>query len=326
MRKFNQLLLLFVFSCLVVSAQVTRDTLSLRDKASLDSMIQNDELLQMMKDKDKSYFDISAGFGNGTFSEHNQAVNATGVTNQLVITPSVNYHFKGGFSLGATAFLTKDSNSNLSLYQTGISAAYDYAGDKVNAGISYVRYLTDRNKYNTKSLYQNDFYGYIKKASGIIQPGIALGFANGNYKEVYLSKFRRPLIGDTILVKDSTNNKTSYFSATASIEHDFYIYNVFSSADELDIVPSLIINAGSDKTNITHTNRLYDRLPANSIRKKNVAENNKFQLQSVAFSLDLTYMIGKFFIQPNVYFDYYLPSTTSKRFSSIYSVTIGFSF
>ena len=134
------------------------------------------------------------------------------------------------------------------------------------------------------------------------------------------------MIGDTILVKDSTNNKASYFSATISVGHDFSIYKIFSDKDELDIVPSVFLNSGSDKTTITHTNRLYDRLPANSRLKKTQAENNKFQLQSLAFSLDLTYSIGKFFIQPNIYLDYYLPSTTSKRFSSIYSLTAGFSF
>ena len=34
------------------------------------------------------------GFGNGTFSTQNQAVNATGFTNQLVLTPALFYFFK----------------------------------------------------------------------------------------------------------------------------------------------------------------------------------------------------------------------------------------
>lgn len=326
MRKIF-LSLLFCFAGQMMFAQVVKDTLSPADKVLLDSMLSNDEFLKMMDQKTGSYTDIYVSFGNGLFSENNQAVNATGVSNQIVITPGVVYHFKGGFSIGAAGFFTKeDGSSGMSLYQTGLSAAYDYEGPAVKTGISYTRFLSDRNKYNTKSLYQNDFYGYIKKASGMIQPGLSLGYANGNYKEVFKTKYRRPLIGDTILVKDSTNNKSSYFSATVFIEHNFNIYKVFSEKDELDIVPSLLLNSGSDKTTITHTNRLYDRLPANSRLKKTQAENNKFQLQSLAFSLDLTYSVGKFFIQPNIYLDYYLPSTTSKRLSSIYSVTAGFSF
>lgn len=326
MRKIF-LLLLLILSGQLIFAQVAKDTLSAADKALLDSMLANDEFLNMLDQKTGSYTDIYVSAGNGLFSENNQAVNATGVSNQIVLTPGVVYHFKGGFSIGAAGFFTKeDGSSGMSLYQTGLSAAYDYDGDAVKAGISYTRFLSDRNKYNTKSLYQNDLFSYVKKAKGIIQPGLSLGFASGNYKEVFKTKYRRPLIGDTILVKDSTNNKASYFSATISVGHDFSIYKIFSDKDELDIVPSVFLNSGSDKTTITHTNRLYDRLPANSRLKKTQAENNKFQLQSLAFSLDLTYSIGKFFIQPNIYLDYYLPSTTSKRFSSIYSLTAGFSF
>jgi hypothetical protein len=54
--------------------------------------------------------------------------------------------------------------------------------------------------------------------------------------------------------------------------------------------------------------------------------NNKFQLQSVAASADLTYSTGKFFLQSNLYVDYYLPETTTKRLSAIYTVTAGLTF
>jgi hypothetical protein len=326
MRSYFQVFLLFNLFGISAFAQVKKDVISKTDKAALDSMLASDAYFKMVEE-DKSYFEVFAGFGNGSFSEHNKAVNATGVSNQLVITPGIAYHFKGGFSIGATGFLTKEENAgSLSLYQTGLSAAYDYSGDKVNAGISYTRYLADKNKYNSKSLYQNDIYGYVKMASGIIQPGLTLGYSNGCYKEVNNSKFRRPLIGDTILVKDSTNNKTAYFLVSPSLEHDFFLYNVLSENDELDIVPAIILNAGSDKTTITHINKLYDRLAPNSRLKKTSNENNKFQMQSLAFSFDVTYSVGKFFIQPNVYLDYYLPATNAKRLSTIYSVTAGLSF
>jgi hypothetical protein len=37
-------------------------------------------------------------------------------------------------------------------------------------------------------------------------------------------------------------------------------------------------------------------------------------------------MFKKFFIEPVVYLDYYLPETTENRFSAIFSVNAGFSF
>ena len=130
------------------------------------------------------------------------------------------------------------------------------------------------------------------------------------------------------LVHDTTSNKSSYFSLSAGIDHEFNVFNVFDKNDELDITPSLVLNAGDDKLTITHTNAAYNNLIKNSRRKRTntATSNQKFQLQSVAAALDMTYTIGKFFVQPALYADYYLPTTTSKRLTLIYSLTIGLSF
>ena len=325
MQKFYLPIFIAVFSCSVATAQT--DSLSAKDKAALDSMMANDEFLKMMKEDSKSSLDVSIGVGNGAFSSHNNAANATGVDNKIIYTPSLLYRFKSGFSFGVTAFLTTDSISNLELYQTGLTAGFDYYGKDVSVGIAYTRYLSDKNKYNTKSLYQNDIYAYIKKADGIIQPGLALGFDNGKYKEVDLVSFKRlPPLADT-LVNDSTNNKASYFSASVSIEHDFSFYKLFSKDDELDFVPSLILNFGKDNLEQTTTNKIIHPVVKRILtRRKRNAPTNKFEMQSVAASFDFTYSVGKFFLQPNLYLDYYLPKTTAKRLAAIYNISVGFSF
>ena len=103
------LALTFILCTNNVVAQ-TDTTLSKQDKSRLDSMLNTDEFLSMFDDSARSYFDISLGFGNGTFSTQNQAVNATGFTNQLVLTPALFYFFKSGFNLGLTTFLTNENN------------------------------------------------------------------------------------------------------------------------------------------------------------------------------------------------------------------------
>ena len=322
MYKLSLTTILAVF--FIVNGYAQKDTLSRADKAALDSMMKADQFFKLMNEPQKNALEVSIGVGNGSFSAHNQAVNATGVTNLLIITPAVFYRFKNGFSLGVTGYLASDSGK-LDLYQTGATAAYDYVGKKVSAGGSFAHYFSDQDKYNSKSLYQNDFYAYVKKSSGIIQPVLSLGYSTGKYKEVNMIKFKRPVIGDTIMVKDSTHNKGSYFYTSVGVEHDFYFYGVFSKGDELDFVPSFVVNAGSDKTTTTHVNKLYTTSPLLA-RRARVASSDKFQLQSIAASFDFTYSIGEFFLQPNLYLDYYLPSTTANRFSTIYSVTAGFSF
>jgi len=328
MLKIYLLSLTAIICSSVVFAQT--DSLSSKDKAMLDSMMEKDEFLKMMKDPPKNSLDISVGVGNGAFSTHNNAANATGLDNKLIVTPGIAYHTKSGFSFGATAFLTDDSTSSSKLYQTGLSAGYDYTGKDVNAGITYTRYLSDMNKFNTKSLYQNDVYGYIKKASGIIQPGLALGFDNGQYKEAAIASgiLKRPLRGDTTITGiDSTDNKTSFFSMTFSVEHDFSFYHLFSKDDEFDFTPSLLLNVGKDdltQTHINSVNRVFLKKLLN--KRKKIQPDNKFEVQSVAASFDCTYSVGKFFVQPNLYLDYYLPQTTTKRLTAIFSVTAGFSF
>jgi hypothetical protein len=326
MQKLLLLISLLVFTSFTVVAQT--DTLSAKDKALLDSMMENDEFLKLMEEKPKNTVDISLGMGNGAFSQHNNAANATGVVKQIIFMPSVMYRTKEGFVLGVTGFLTQGATGKTALYQTGVTAGYDYYDKKMLTGISYTRYLSDKNKYNSKALYQNDIYGYIKKAKGLLRPGLSLGFANGNYKEVDYTSFilKRPFRGDTLITgKDSTDNKVNYFSVSANVAHDFRWYKLFSKNDELDFVPSLIVNFGSDKFIQTHTNKIYDRIrKLNTIKKAEIT--NKFQLQSIAASFDFTYGVGKFFLQPNLYLDYYLPETSSNRLSAVFSVIAGLTF
>jgi hypothetical protein len=320
-------LLIFIIAAGFSVAVAQTDSLSAKDKAMLDSMMENDEFLKMMKEQSKNSVDISVGLGNGAFSSNNNAANATGMDNQLIFTPSIIYRTKAGFSFGITGFLTADSASSLKLYQTGLSAAYDYYGKKILTGISYTRNLGDKNYCNCNSIYQNDIYGYIKKAKGALQPGLALGYSNGEHKEAnFVSYIRKRVLRPDTLISgiDSTDNKSSYFSTSISVEHGFSFYKLFSKDDGLDFVPSIIINFGSDKNTQIHTNKIFD-LPIASKRKR-VQSANKFQLQSVAASFDFTYGIGKFFLQPNIYLDYYLPQTTAKRFAAIFSVTAGVSF
>ncbi|MGB4845116.1 MAG: hypothetical protein WBP16_11680 [Ferruginibacter sp.] len=330
MLKFLSILTAVCF-CSFAYAQTDTLTFTKEEMRLLDSMFKNDEFIKLMMGKDKNYLYISIGIGNGVFSAHNNAANATGVNKQLVYTPSINYRLKNGLNFGVIGFITGNSTGKPEVYQTGINAGYDYYGKTVTTGIAYTRYLRDGSKYNSKSLYQNDFFGYIKKAKGVIQPGLYLGYASGTYKEsryaTFIKTFRLPSGRDTTVVisgHDSTDNKTSYFSATASMEHDFVFYKLFSKNDRLYFTPSLLVNFGSDKLTQVHTNRIFDR-PALSDRKKSDF-SNKFQAQSIAASFNFTYMVKKFFLQPSLYVDYYLPETTEKRAGVIFSVTTGFSF
>ena len=47
-------------------------------------------------------------------------------------------------------------------------------------------------------------------------------------------------------------------------------------------------------------------------------------MQSAGVNLDLNYMIGNFNFEPQLYTDYYLPATESKRITMVFTVNIGY--
>lgn len=334
MRK---ILLLMAVCCTCHGVgKAQQDTLTTADKLMLDSMLANDPLFQMLKEVNRNVMYVSMGAGNGSFSTHNNQANATGYVKSLILMPSLQYFLKSGFIFGATGFASNDSVSGNSLYQVGLSAGYAYTGSKITTGLSYTRNIRVGREYNSRSLYQNDFYGYLKSAKGKLRPGVTMGLTNGAYKEASYVTYTRvihlnnpPPNGrdTTITIRgiDSTNNKTSFFFMSANTSHEFAIKNIFTKKDAVQFTSTMMVNFGSDRLSQEHTNAIFNRNRALNKLKKFEASNN-FRLQSLAVAIDAAYLINKFYLQSGLYIDYYLPATTSKRLSSIFSVSTGLYF
>jgi hypothetical protein len=278
-------------------------------------------------DKPKSYFDVSIGIGNKLFSVKNNSVNASQTqVNKIFFTPSIAYHHKSGFSIAITPYLTSDSGA-MKVYQTALTPSYDYAGDNFAAGISYTRYVADNTSYNTNATYQNDLFAYFKYTKTVIEPSLSLGFANGSYNEINLITL--PALGNRI-VKDSTSNTISDFSLSVGVEHSFQFDSLFSNKSSLTFTPQLVLNAGSEKYSTTHLNKNFVALAKRNKRVKSssITESGKtpFEFQSLALSLTADLSIGNFSISPNVYFDYYLPTTTENRLNTVFSLSLGYAF
>jgi hypothetical protein len=313
-------------SILVASAQTTQ--------SALDSMLQQDALAQMLDSLDnqppKSSVDVNIGFGNRLFSLNNKTLTADqGDVNKLIFTPAVSYFHKSGFGFSVTAFLGSD-NGGLSLFQTGLSPSYDYSGKKISAGISYTRYLTNSSLTVSPSPFQNDFYAYISANKGAIQPGLAFGYASGKFTE-YTDTLRiRPAPLPPIRIMDTTKYTLADWSVTASAKHDFSFYGLLHKKDGLLLTPQLMLVAGAQKYKASSTTVAITRRPqGGALRLRNNStsvDKTNFTLQSAAFSLDLDYGIGKFYLRPQIYLDYYLPETTFNRLTATFSCVVGVSF
>lgn len=106
---------------------------------------------------------------------------------------------------------------------------------------------------------------------------------------------------------------------------------MFSKSDELIFVPAISLNAGASRSSTTSTanissTRKKKQAPANTKRSKTGNDRQPFALQSVALSTYFYYTIGKFFVESQLYADYYLQATDTKRLATVFSLTVGMGF
>ncbi len=331
MRKFYLILLSAIAFPGMALAQT--DT-SAASKATLDSMLQNDPFFRMLDSLNgpASYFDISLNVGNGVFSTQNNNLNAEQAeSKQLYFTPSVAYQHKSGLGIAFSTFFAA-KGGKLNVYQYVINPSYVYTGRTIQAGLSYSRLIPSQEDTYTASPFTNDLYASFKLKNPWLKPGIYIGFATGKYKE-YLDTLIRlnPNTNPPVFrrVRDTMTNKLRDFSLSASVEHSFSFDGILGNTDNITITPVLLLTSGFQKITTTHSNNL-DRFPRVktffSKRYGNGSSNSSFSLQSVNLSTDLVYSTGRFYAQPLIFLDYYLPATTEKKLTAVFSFTVGVSF
>jgi len=304
------------------------DSLTREERRVLDSMFKNDEVIQLMLAKEKSFFDVSIGIGNGIFSLKNNALNAgLAVTNKIFYTPSVGYYHKSGFSITAGGFLT-DDNGNLKMYQYAISPSYIFSDKNIDAGISYTRFIEGSSASFEMSPFKNDFYGAVVFKKTWIEPGLALGYSSGKQVEYFDTTFW--VLNRIVHIRDTITTKLQAFSVILSATHKWDLFRLISKKDAMRLQPILFLNAGSLNWNTSHSSSLNNRAPRvqNFIKNRygDGSASSSFSMQSLAFLGEVTYYYGKFYLRPQLYLDYYLHSTTEKRLTTLFSVVTGFTF
>lgn len=318
------------FSILIIGfcSSGNAQTKPLTNLPAKDSFEILNQLMQMLDsaDKPESYVFANVGIGNRLYSVNNNALNTNqATTDKIVYSPALGYFHKTGFGLSAGANLLKDIAS-FGVNQYSVTPSFDLTGNKeIGFSLSYTHYFV-KNKFSPySSPVQNDFYTSLSYKKTWLQPGIALGYATGEYKE---AKFKDTVIaGSKRYFYDSVNYKLNAFSLMLSASHQFLWYSILDKTDGLSFTPTLMANAGSGKTTITHkTNALTLFNFLNKRGRVPKIQNDKLNLQSIGLNLDLNYMIGNLTLEPQLYMNYYLPATDSKRFSQVFVFNLGYIF
>jgi len=298
-------------------------------------------LAQYYNKKDHSYFHLSTAFNNTQLSINNLALNAQQINPGISFTPSLEYIHKSGISAGYNNYILLDG-SNSGIIQHSLNLGYNYSKQqKIDFGLYYTYYIKNANQSQYASPYNHDFYAYGSWNKSYIQPTIALGYATGSYNEYKESTeqllISRPFRGDTTIrftVYDSLTVRHKDFTSTLSFKKRF-IFEGKNIGRSIIFTPSFLFmfvkndyeveyksaSAFTPRTQIILQNQprfaavfqreLGRQFPGLN-ETRGYLNNGGFNLQSLGINLDLTAYFGKFYINPRIYFDYYLLSSENK--------------
>ncbi len=302
---------------------------SKEDKRLLDSLIKNDEFLQLLNalDDNKSYFTVSLAASNKLASVNNNSINALQGNSKPIFTPGVSYSHKSGLGISATGYILNDEG-NSGLHRVGVTPFYQFTNsDAFSCGASYTRFFSDE-KYNAvASPIQNDFFINALYKKGFVEPGLSAGYSTGDYKEIDDITVNIPRSG-RITIKDTAITSMKSVSLTGSVEHGFVLHQNMAKQTAFMFTPSLLINAGNNTFNVEHKNNYEGVIRGRGRRQlfRDQGASTGFEFQSAGLNLYSIYSIRKFSIQPQLYFDYYLQPTSENKFTQLYNVSVEYSF
>ena len=316
-----------------VSAQENSSTID----AAMDlSILKNDSLLSELRmlldsmNKPKSFFSANLSLSNKLFSAKNNAFNyQQSTTSAVAFLPSLSYYNKSGLGFSLTSYF-RGNGQQSSFYQTAITPSFDKINRKLMYGISYSYYL--KSSSTSATPYVNEIYGYFQERKFWLRPSISLGWANGNYDDVSVI----PIIvnGNRRFITDTSTVKLTDLSISAGISHSFSLNELFSKNDLLSITPQISIIAGKQQFTTT-SNRPFPEFKDRNVILDRVRKIYKVpsttsisnaSVQTLATSLNVSYIIKSVSISSGYYMGYYINGTSGNRVSHIFNLGLGLTF
>ncbi|MBL7731864.1 MAG: hypothetical protein JNM88_11855 [Chitinophagaceae bacterium] len=280
-----------------------------------------------------NYLLASVSMSKGVYNFESKDANLLEASRKLTYSPTLGYYFKSGLGITANGSMVNDGDK-LNLYQVAISPSYDYLKNRdLAAGVSFTHYFTkDSLSFYTTPL-QNELYAYFTYRKWWVRPSVAVSYGWGSRKDY---SERETLIQDLRLRRRgftyiNTEETISDFSLITSVRHDFYWLDVFAYKDHIRFTPQLSFVSGTQKFGFNQSSSTYAttiRTSSNVLYSTDsyyLDDQIKFQPLSLTLFLRGEYSIGKFFIQPQLMLDYYLPAKTD-NFNTLFSVNLGFIF
>lgn len=253
---------------------------------------------------------------------------------KINLLPSVGYYHKSGLGLNGAATILHNNNK-LNLYQYLLTGSYDYLGNNAfMTGLSATHYFTkDSLPFYTSPL-KNELNAYFTYKKWWLKPTVSASYGWGSRsdyeeREEYITSLRLRPTGYTQI---NSEERVNDFSVSASVRHDFYWLDVLGMNDAFRLSPQLMFVGGTQKFGFNQTSSTsYTLTKGNGKRvltdSENVYLDNHvvFQPLSITAFLKSELSVGKFFVQPQIALDYYLPAQ-SNNFSAGFLLNAGLIF
>ena len=319
----------FMFGLSGLRAQVSSlDSLfSGRDTtAVLDSLLADFGQYLDSLEQPTSFLMAGIGLGTGYFNYQDKVSNLVSTRKRGMVYPSLAYYHKKGPGLSATGYGVFQGRG-LQFYQLALSPSYDILRKNFSSGVAYTHYFNRDSTEFYQTPIRNELFAYFTLKKWRMRPALTLSYGWGTKtsfeQERRLILSRRLQYRDRYFLNLQTKESLSDFSVTFSLRREFKWPGVFAASDQLSVCPILLLNAGTQQYGF-NTSFSGDRLQVvrpNALPSNNqFAATSSFAMQSASMILRLTYLKGRFMVQPQYYADYFLPSTDTRRWSGVFSL------
>jgi len=273
---------------------------------------------------------LNLGVGTGYYDYESKSSYLLQSYRKLTYAPSLGYYSKTGLGLSVTAMVVNDGR-NINPYMFYCTGSYDYLkNNHFITGIAVSHFFTkDSLPFYTSPL-QNELYAYFTYKKFWVKPSVAVSYGWGSrssyeQRAEYITSLRLTLNGFTQI---DTKENIHDLNLITSLRHDFYWMDVMGKNDYVRLTPQIVFTSGTQKFGFNQTSNTYAAVPRTGSNylysSDNVFLDDKmvFQPLSLTGYIKTEYAVGKFFIQPQLVFDYYFPADQN-RFTTAFVMNAG---
>jgi hypothetical protein len=305
------------------------------DQYLLDSLLKHDQMMKLINElgNERSYFKANISISNSPFSNRSKTLKYVQSENKLLLNPSIGYFHKSGLGIAFNLYASQKMQG-FGFFEAGVIPSYAMTLGSFDLMASYSHQFPF-SKYDPVNFpFQDEWSFTTAYNGGWIKPSLTAGYSSGHSYEIIRIDTSFISGGQNIRVKyiDSVNTRLTSFQLIAGLAHSFDFENTFSSSDYINFTPQLLIGAGINNYDVSHksSTNYFNSFTKKRLKKRrqylNPSYNSMFEIQTLALDLDATYSFKKFYIEPEIYLEYYLLKTDEKKLTPLLNITAGFIF